>query len=170
MSVSSALPSRQPTVTVGLTNRELVIAAEVGAIRNIESISRMRQKAWGFPDDEPAWNVNIEGVCGEIAIARYLGIYWSPSVNTFHAADVGLDIQVRTRLKPDYDLIVRPDDDTNHYYVLVTGPAPTMVIRGYILGHEAQCHDEWRKAYGDRPEVWFVPQSALSPIGELLRG
>lgn len=152
---------------VVLTNREIDMAAHCGVMRNIAAIVDKREAR--IPSDEAHWNSHVEGALGEVAVAKVLGRYWSPSCNVFRAPDIGRNIGVRTRSKHTYDLIVRPDDDPDCYYVLVTGIAPEYRVHGYMRGHEAR-RDAWWKDYGDKQlPAWFVPQSALYDINDLRR-
>lgn len=156
-------------VKVTLTNREMAMGADCGVMRNIAAMVDNRENAYGF-DEEYGWNAHIEGACGEIAAAKVLGRFWSPTVNTFKAPDIGANIQARTRSRHDYELIIRPKDNPDNLFVLVTGIAPNFTVRGYHVGREAK-RDEWKHDHGARPPAWFVPQDCLRPIGDLiLRG
>jgi hypothetical protein len=150
---------------VTLTPREIAMAAHVGVMRNITALSAKLIPANGF-NKEHAWNEHIEGACGEVAFAKLVNRYWMPSVNTFRAADIGLDIQVRTRSRHDYELIVRPSDNPEHVFVLVTGRSPNFRIRGYVFGREAR-RDEWFRDHGGRPPAWFIPHDELRPWEDL---
>jgi hypothetical protein len=145
-----------------LTKYEMQMAGSVGLSRGIESISAGNKQAHGCSGD--GWGQNIEGAYGELAFAKFINRYWSGSVNTFKdGGDVG-DIQVRTRSKHHYDLIVRDGDRDNDIFVLVTGLAPSYLIRGWIKGIEAKRMDDCIKAYGGRPSAWFVPADRLKPV------
>jgi hypothetical protein len=141
-------------VKVVLTNREMSLAAECGIMRNLAAIIDNRPDANGFADETGGWNAHIEGACGEVAAAKLLGRFWSPTVNTFHAPDIA----------------GRPSDDPVHAYVHVTGRAPTFLVWGFIIGEQAR-RAEWLKRHGGRPAAWFVPKAALGSVNELfLRG
>jgi hypothetical protein len=151
-------------IEIVLTNCEVAMGADCGVMRNIAAWDR--PDAYGF-DEEFGWNAHIEGACGEIAVAKALGRFWSPTVNTFKAPDIGLKIQVRTRWRHDYELYVRPDkDDPDHAFVLATGKAPRFVIRGYRIGRDAR-REEWLQAHGGRRPAWFVPTVELWPWKDL---
>lgn len=144
-----------------LNKSEMQTAARIGAHRHIEALAR------GLPDrhglEGKGWQVHIEGACGEMAVAKALGRYWDGSINTFKSGgDVG-EVQVRTRSKDHYELIVRKDDPDDSYFILVTGTAPAYKVWGYIRASEAK-RPEWIKKHGGRPPAWFVPQSALTAI------
>jgi len=109
--------------------------------------------------------IDVLGSCGEIAVAKVVNQFWSPSVNTMHRiADVGADIEVRTTTREDGYLIVRENDADDRWFFLVTGQPPHLTVRGYLLGGDAK-RDEWFQPSnnGYRP-AWCVPQSALKPI------
>ena len=102
---------------ITLSQRELSIAAQVGCARHIAAISNGRENAHGLGKAN-AWNLHIEGCAGEMAAAKALGYYWTPSVNTFKiGGDIGEAIQVRTRSKHTYELIIRPDDRDGDTFV-----------------------------------------------------
>jgi hypothetical protein len=145
---------------VVLTNHELLMAAQIGSVRQIASIKASLRDRHGF-DGETGWQVHIEGAAGELAVAKLLGCFWDGSVNTFKQADIGSDLHVRTRSKHTYELIVRDNDPDGGTYVLVTGFNGRYVVHGCILGGAAK-QPEWRKAHGDRPPAYFVPHSALA--------
>lgn len=145
---------------VNLTKMEALIAMEVGGMRHFSSVFNGRQDQHGASG---AWDLHIEGAMGELCVAKVLGIYWDGAIDVFKRADIGSDIQVRTRSRHDYELIVRDNDSTDDRYVLVTGKCPHYIVRGYIFGLDAHV-EEWRKEHGGREPAFFVPQSALSPL------
>jgi hypothetical protein len=61
-------------------------------------------------------------------------------------------------------LMIRDNDNPDHFYVLVTGKAPVYRIVGYIKGSDVKKRKEWRKNWGNRGEAWFVPQKELIPF------
>jgi len=152
-------------IQVDLMSYELLQAAVVGVARHIKALSRQQPDSYGF-DGETGWQAHIEGACGELAVAKCLGLYWSGSIDTFKVGgDVG-KLQVRTRSKQYYDLIVRPDDRSADIFILVTGRAPTFQIHGWIVGTEAK-KPEFLQTYGGRPEAYFVDKDHLHSIEAL---
>jgi len=143
---------------------ELAAASEVGRMRQLAAVRAGRPDRHGFKG--PGWDVHIEGAAGEMAVAKGLGLYWDASVDTFKGSPDLPGIQVRTRSRDDYDLIVRPDDPDNEVFVLVTGRSPTFWLRGWINGREAK-QEQWKRTYGGRPGAFFVPVSALHPVNNL---
>lgn len=154
---------------IKLTPYEMLFAAQVGIRRNIESQLRGDRHLAGPPPDGVGWNNDIEGACGEMAVAKAFGVYWEPSVNTYlDGGDVG-NWQVRTRSKDYYELFIRPRDvekKPDKPFILVIGKAPNFRIVGWIICKDA-VRDEWRQSYGGMPAAWFVPQAHLRPIDDL---
>jgi hypothetical protein len=110
------------------------------------------------------WGMHIEGAAGEMAADKAMDLYWSPTVNTFKSGgDVGHSIQVRTRSRHRYDVIVRADDRDDDTFVLVTGRPPDFRVHGTIRGRDAK-RKEWWAEHGGRPGAWFGRASALRPI------
>jgi len=142
-----------------LTDQEGRIAALVGVERHIQSRRRCYQNRYGAKENE-SWQIDIEGACGEMAVAKYLGIYWGGHTGTFKKADVGNN-QVRTTSEPNGRLIVRERDNPEQRYWLVIGTFPNYWIHGYIKGEDAQ-RDEWLDDPDNRPPAWFVPREFLT--------
>lgn len=146
---------------VTLTNPELVVAATTGGMRHIAALRDGRKLAHGLEEGHE-WQFHIEGVCGEIAVGKLTGLYWSPTVNTFKTGgDIVNDVQVRTRSQHHYDLIIRDDDQDEHLFFLVTGLAPHYTVRGWIYGNAGK-QPEWYKTFNKRPKAFFVPQANLT--------
>jgi hypothetical protein len=139
---------------------EAAMASDVGRMRHLASIKAGLQDAHGFTGD--GWSEHIEGACGEMAVAKSLGIYWDGSVNSFSADDLP-GLQIRTRSRDHYDLLVRRSDRDDAVFVLVTGRCPNYVVHGWARAGDVKL-PEYEREYGGREAAWFVPQSALQPI------
>lgn len=148
---------------VTLTWYEVAMASHVGWMRQLKAMTAGKVDRHGY--DGAGWSEHCEGACGEMALAKGLRIYWDGSVDTWAAHDLP-GLQVRTRSKHDYELIVRPVDADDSPWVLVTGKAPSYWVRGWMLGSEAK-RPEWMQSHGGRPAAYFVPHSALRPVDEL---
>lgn len=148
-------------IEITLTWAELEVAAHVGVRRQIGALREARPDQHGY--EGAGWSNHIEGAAGEMAVARVLNRYWNGSVGTFkQGGDVG-QIQVRTRSRDDYELIVRPNDRDSDWFVLVRGRTPTFQVIGYIKGEHAK-RSEWLRTYGGRPPAYFVPDDSLKEL------
>lgn len=116
--------------------------------------------------DNPSVDSHIIGASGEESVAKHFGIYWGGEVNVFGKADIGTNIQVRTRTKLWHDLPVKPKDNPNHIYVLVIDQHPKFLIHGWIIGRDAR-QDRWWHNYGGLGYKWFVPKEELHDIDTL---
>jgi len=161
----STLPAKvyKQTVEIILTPDEMLAAGEVGGRRNAEA------KAAGLPDvhgySGNGLEVHVLGAQAELAAAKFLGVDWEATINTFKAPDV-LDYQVRGRKLHGYDLIVRLNDSDRAPFILVVGTGPFYVV-GWLYGHEAK-REEWLATHGGREKAYFVPKSALHDPRQLL--
>lgn len=151
-------------ISVTLTWHEVRMAAEIGLIRQIQNLSNGRKDRFGCSPDE-GWGPHIEGACGEMAVAKAFGIFWSGALGNLKADDVG-KLQVRTRSKSHYELILHPDDYDDRPFVHVTGLAPEFVIVGWIIGRDGKRTEFWGDPAGGRP-AFFVPVKVLRPLTEL---
>lgn len=149
---------------VTLTLEECKIAYATAIDRQADAMRRGLRGKHGADDDlELSIGLHLTGAAGEIAVAKALGVYWAPSVGTFKAPDLGSNVQVRTRTNDSHDLIVRSDDSSSDYFVLVIGRLPVFRIVGWILGADAK-REQWVQMHGGRPPAYFIPQSELTPI------
>jgi len=149
-------------IEVTLTPVEVALAAMTGVKRQIEALRAGRPDRYGA-DAADGWSLHIEGAAGESAAAKVLDRYWAAPVNTFGSGgDVG-SLQVRTRSRHDYELIVRDKDRDEDAFILVTGAVPRFRVHGWLFGREAK-QTQWRREHGGRSAAFFVPQDKLSPL------
>lgn len=147
---------------IHLTKTELMVAGLVGNMRTIASM--------GYTSDskhsvDSQWVIDTDGAAAEMAFAKYLGVYYEPSVNTFKAPDVS-NIQVRGTRLDQGKLIVRKRDPDNEIYVLVINKVPEFRIAGWIKGGDAQ-QDKYLFDPGKKALAWFVPQADLNKMEDL---
>jgi len=104
-----------------------------------------------------------------VAVAKLLGKYWGGSVGTFQKqGDIdSCAVEVRTRRKHGWDLIIRDRDPDERVFVLVTGTAPNYRVCGWLHAGSAK-QQQWRKDHGGYGAAYFVPQNALREMHELI--
>lgn len=154
-------------VPVALEASEVRHAALVGISRHLAALSQGRRN----PDltrTDAAWQCDIEGALGELAVAKALGVFWEPNVggNDKNDGDVA-GWHVRATARPAGSLIIHNRDPDDALFVLVTGEPPCLHIRGWLYGHEAKQTHYWRNAASNgaplpRP-AYFVPADDLMP-------
>jgi hypothetical protein len=150
-------------VVVKLQKHELYMAACVGVRRRVASLDYDKSKTYG----EDEWDIDIEGACAELVVAKHLHVYWDGSIYTFKFPDLGGDIQVRHTIRMNGRLIFRRRDDERERYVFVVGRFPNYHICGWIYGYEAK-KDEFLANPNNKEEAWFVPQQELCGMEEFM--
>lgn len=152
-------------IAVQLSPEEMAIASIVGGFRQAESLRSNRRDAHGMPDDHDGLACHILGAAGEMAVAKVLGRYWAGDVCTFKRPDVGANVQVRTRSRETYDLIVRDDDADEDWFVLVTGNGSKLNVHGFIRGADAK-RPEWRAPPRRKTARVLRPENRTPTAGE----
>lgn len=148
-------------IKIDLTHIELLVAAQVGAIRRVASIKRdlLNQKQ----SKKSQWEIDVDGAAAEMAVAKYLGVYWVPTVNAGKAADVN-GFQVRSTTRENGSLIIRENDVKNEKYILVISQAQTFTVVGWIWCHDGKQERFWKLKDENGLPAWWVPQSELQPM------
>jgi len=144
---------------IELTYEEMLIATLAAGLRRCRSKTKDWSDAHGYEGDA-AWDIEVEGCAAELAYCKYRNVYWEATLDSFKKADVGTNVQVRHTVLDNGRLIVRDDDNNEHFYVLVTGRAPKMKIRGWIKGADAK-KETYVNAPNNREPAYFVPQEML---------
>jgi hypothetical protein len=148
-------------VIIELNANEVLVAGYVGMRRNAEATYKKRKSR--FPEKRVGelWGFHIEAAHAELAVCKYLNIYWGFGVNTFHTPDV-VNTNLEIRWSSRSDMKVRPDDDG--FVVSVTGKCPTYEIKGWLPASQAK---QEMYLYNKEPICYFVPHEDLRPIEEL---
>lgn len=152
---------------------ELLLAATEAGRRWSDHVTR----GGGAHSDRGGLDVSIElelaGVCGELAVAKWTGRYWTGGARG--TGDVG-GLEVRTRRAEPRDerphLLIQPYDERNRNdspFVLVVGQGRTYRVVGSTTPREARRLAELGGATIDDPgnrgrPCILVPQLALVPV------
>ena len=148
-------------VEVSLTANEVLVAGYVGMRRNAEASFRNRRPRFPERVCGELWGFHVESAHAELAVAKYLGIYWGFGVNTFHVPDIDrTNYEVRWSSRDDVK--VRPDD--KGIVISVTGRCPNYTLKGWIDAEDAK-QDRWY--FDKQPTCYFVPHQHLHPMEEL---
>lgn len=151
---------KQGFIKVTLNEQELRHAVRIGVERGLSGIFNKRKPRYGCPPEQ-AWRYNIEGACGEKAVAKHYDKPWDGNLERLGEPDVAL-WQVRTVMMPLHSMLLHPDDKDHEKVLLVGGGYPPDY---YILGW-AFCGDFKYKCFWQatgRP-CWFVPQGVIEPM------
>lgn len=142
---------------IELTPAEIMLGAEAGVMRQVENLKIGRKPAYGA-GTENDWQLHIEGCLAEMAMAKYLGVYWAGKGKLRHP-DVG-DMDVRTRSKSHYRLILHKEDPDDRVFWLMCGVNGKYDVVGWIRGRDGKQEQYWSDPAGGRP-AYFVPQEHL---------
>jgi hypothetical protein len=129
----------------------------------------LRGRNGGAWKGSKALDIHLLGAAGEMAVASHLGmkhlLYKETQAKRGSDDLPGMDI--KTRSKHSYDLIVQRNENPDKKFVLVTIQDKTTLIHGWCYGHEATKEEYWADPARGRP-AYFVPKKALRSIDELL--
>ena len=147
-------------IEVELTEAEIEFAGRVGVMRQFMAISQKYRPRYGCRGDP--WQIHVDGAEAELAVAKYLGIEWVPSLERQREGehDVG-ELEVRSTRWRNGHLMLHPPDPDDAWFVLVISMPPRFRLAGCIRARDGK-RDEWWRAT-DRAAYW-VPQSALLPM------
>ena len=107
---------------------------------------------------------------GECATAKALNLYWSGSIGDYKAVDVGGLVEVRSVNEPRRRLMVhKPDRDDFPFVLADTSKAPTVHLRGWMIGRDAKRAEWWRDPTGTGRHAFFVPLESLHDMAALIK-
>ncbi len=151
------------------TDEERRLAMEEGMRRQaLNEAKGLRGRNNGPRAGAKALEVHLLGAAGEMAVASYLGmkehLYLEKEARRGSDDLPGMDI--KTRSKSCYDLIVQRNEDPSKKFVLVTIENQQTLLHGWCYGHEAMDERYWSDPARGRP-AYFVPQAILHPMEKL---
>ena len=147
-----------------LTKPELMVAGLVGNMRSVASLGRLTQNKHSPTDSQ--WQIDVDGAAAEMAFAKWMNVYYEPSVNTFKAPDVGA-VQFRSTKHENGRLIVRGNDVKDEIVVLVINRMPTYIMAGWIRTSAAKLDKYLYDPNGKKSPAWMVPQADLNKMEDL---
>ena len=148
---------------VSFTPEEMRPICYRGVDRRIDALTKNRKGNHGFNRDD-FWELDIEGMLAEAAVAKALGVVYDPRPGTLDTAwgDVAPGVQVRSTKYGNGHLLVHGSDFDEHVFVLVTGAQGSYNLAGWIQAKNAKSDRYW-KTVKQRSAFW-IPQSALRPF------
>jgi len=151
------------------SEEERKLAMEEGLRRQgVNEAKGLRGRNGGAWRGSKALDIHLLGAAGEMAVASYLGMkeHLYKETEAKRGSDDLPGIDVKTRSKSHYDLIVQRQSDPNKKFVLVTIENQQTLLHGWCYGHEAMDGQYWADPARGRP-AYFVPKEALSPMENL---
>jgi hypothetical protein len=151
------------------SEEERRLAMEEGMRRQQMNEARgLRGRNGGAWKGSKALDIHLLGAAGEVAVASYLGLkeHLFKETEAKRGSDDLPGIDVKTRSKSSYDLIVQKREDPKKKFVLVTIENQQTLLHGWCYGEEAMQEQYWADPARGRP-AYFVPKVALHSIGSL---
>lgn len=153
---------------IQLTWPEMMTAYHVASQRRIMNMKKGLAGRYGAPEKDGSEELDIISTRGEMAVAKFLNLYWSGSVGDYGAVDVGGLVEVRTRTKDWHSLIIHPEDRDWAPYVLVdSSMTPQFRIVGWIYGCDGKQEKYWSDPAKANRHAYFVTQEDLRDVSEL---
>lgn len=153
-------------ITFVFTEEERELAMKEGERRqSVNAAQGLRGRNGGAWQGSKALDIHLLGAAGEMAVGSVLGLkhHLYKEVQAKRGSDDLPGIDVKTRSKHSYDLIVQKNEDANKKFVLVTIEKGTTLIHGWCWGGEAMNEKFWADPARGRP-AYFVPKDQLHPM------
>jgi len=128
----------------------------------------LRGRNGGAWKGSKALDIHLLGAAGEMAVASYLGMkeHLFKETEARPGSDDLPNIDVKTRSKASYDLIVQKQECPEKIFVLVTIENQQTLIHGWCYGKEAMQEQYWADPARGRP-AYFVGKEHLRPMETL---
>jgi hypothetical protein len=144
-------------------------AMEEGLRRQrVNESKALRGRNGGAWKGSKALDIHLLGAAGEVAVASYLGMkeHLFRETEARRGSDDLPGIDVKTRSKTSYDLIVQKNETSEKKFVLVTIQDQKTLLHGWCYGHEAMQERFWADPARGRP-AYFVGKEHLRPMETL---
>jgi hypothetical protein len=145
------------------SEEERSLAMEEGMRRQgVNEAKGLRGRNGGAWKGSKALDIHLLGAAGEVAVASYLGMkeHLFKETEARRGSDDLPGIDVKTRSRHQYDLIVQKNEDACKKFVLVTIESQKTFLHGWCYGHEALQERFWADPARGRP-AYFVPKEVL---------
>jgi hypothetical protein len=152
------------------TDEERQLAMEEGLRRQGFNESKgLRGRNGGAWQGSKALDIHLLGAAGEVAVASYLGLKHElfKDKEARRDSDDLPGIDVKTRSKHSYDLLVQKKSNPDRKYVLVTIENQRTLLHGWCYGKEAMKDEFWADPARGRP-AYFVDKASLRSMETLL--
>ena len=145
------------------SEEERSLAMEEGIRRQgVNEAKGLRGRNGGAWKGSKALDIHMLGAAGEVAVASYLGMkeHLFKETEARRGSDDLPGIDVKTRSRHQYDLIVQKNENACKKFVLVTIESQKTFLHGWCYGHEALQERFWADPARGRP-AYFVPKEVL---------
>lgn len=123
-------------ISVRLEDYEIEVAVMVGSSRNRSAIGKSSRDVYPC-DPVLSWGQHVEAAGAEMAVAKYLGLYWDGSVDTYRSGSGDLPYtQIDVKHSKDGKWKVKEKDSGE--LILVRGTMPDYVIDCYCVADDVK--------------------------------
>lgn len=146
---------------VKLLDYEFRNASLVGYTRTLNALLKNGQNYFPEKYEGQAWYNGILGACGEVAVAKFLNVYWGAGVDTFKQPDLlGYKCEIRTTRAFDPCPKIRSTDSGIVIAVIASANyKTTFKVWGWLYADEAKqdayYYDDQKSTF-PKP-CWFPP-------------
>jgi hypothetical protein len=151
------------------TPEERRLAMEEGIRRQaVNEAKGLRGRNNGPRFGDKALEVHLLGAAGEMAVASYMGLkeHLYAEKEARRGSDDLPGMDIKTRSKHSYDLIVQKREEPQKRFVLVTIQDQKTLLHGWCYGHEAMQERFWADPARGRP-AYFVGKEHLRSMETL---
>lgn len=159
-------------VKLQLTPEQLALAhAEAERRQTVNEAKRLSGRNRAPALGEKALAMHRLGAVGEVAAAVHLGLeayLFSEQLAVRGSADLPGDIEVKTRSRHKYDLIVQKGERPDKKLILVTVEGDSTLLHGWCMAGDVMREEFWADVARNGRAAYFVPKSELRPLTDLL--
>jgi hypothetical protein len=158
-----------PPIEFVFSPEERRLAMEEGMRRQaVNEAKGLRGRNNGPRFGDKALQVHLLGAAGEMAVASYMGLkeHLYAEKEARRGSDDLPGMDIKTRSKHSYDLIVQKREEPQKRFVLVTIQDQRTLLHGWCYGHEAMQERFWADPARGRP-AYFVGKEHLRPMETL---
>ena len=151
------------------SEEERRLAMEEGMRRQgVNEAQGLRGRNGGAWKGSKALDIHLLGAAGEVAVASYLGMkeHLFKETEARRGSDDLPGIDVKTRSKHQYDLIVQKNENACKKFVLVTIESQKTFLHVWCYGRDAMKEEFWADPARGRP-AYFVTKEHLRPMETL---
>ena len=136
--------------------------------QRVNESKALRGRNGGAWKGSKALEIHLLGAAGEVAVASYLDMkeHLFKETEARRGSDDLPGMDIKTRSKHSYDLIVQKREDPQKRFVLVTIQDQKTLLHGWCYGHEAMQEQFWADPAKGRP-AYFIPRSVLHSMESL---
>lgn len=153
-------------ITFVFTEEERALAMQEGMRRQgVNEAKGLRGRNGGAWRGGKALDIHLLGAAGEMAVGSMLCMkhLLYKETEAKRGSDDLPGIDVKTRSKHSYDLIVQKNEDPSKKFVLVTIEKGVTLVHGWCWGGEAMDEKFWADPARGRP-AYFVGKEHLRPM------